>query len=293
MQKKNFLGIDPRHSAYETSRTTIIPVPFEATTSYITGTKNGPAAIIEASAYVELYDEELDGQVYKTGIHTDSDVQQSSDGQTSFARITERFKKALDDGKFPVGLGGEHSISFPAYRAFHDRFDKLSVLQLDAHSDLRDQYEGTKYSHASVMRRIYELNPSIVQVGIRSQCIEEAEFIKRHNISTFYAHQIYEKGFDEAIIGRLKPNVYVTIDVDFFDPAIMPATGTPEPGGFHWQQSLSFLKDVFCRRNVVGFDVVELSPIKGLVHPDFFVAKLIYKLLGYKFLETRHGAAQE
>jgi len=157
------------------------------------------------------------------------------------------------------------------------------VLQLDAHSDLRKEYEDSIYSHASVMRRIHELNSRIVQVGIRSLCLEEAEYIKDRNLNVFFAKDLFKTGFSQEIFDCLTDEVFITIDVDFFDPSIMPATGTPEPGGFLWHETLEFLRRVFQTKNVVGFDIVELSPIKGLIHPDFMAAKLIYKLLNYKF----------
>lgn len=279
----NFLGIDKEYSRYDSSKIVIIPVPYENTTSYMPGAKFGAGAIIEASTYVELYDEELEAEVYRQGIHTMPPVKILNRAEDDFDTISECFTHVLLDGKFPVGLGGEHSISFPIYRAFHKQYNNISVLQLDAHSDLRESYEGSVYSHAAVMRRIYELNKSIVQVGVRSQCVEEAQFVKKEKINAFYAHALHRNGFTDSIIDKLNDNVYITIDVDFFDPALMPSTGTPEPGGFLWYETLDFLKRVFKRKNVVGFDVVELCPQKGLVHPDFMTAKLIYKLLGFKF----------
>lgn len=279
----NFLGIDEEFSSLDASKVVIIPVPFEATTSYIGGTKNGPQAIIDASQYVELYDEEIDTETYKVGIHTAPPISISNDINKDFNSITKTFAAYLELKKFPIGLGGEHSISFPVFKAFNQKFKNLSVLQLDAHSDLRESYEGSIFSHASVMKRIYGINTNIVQVGIRSQCIEEAEFIKEHDVQTTYAHLIKSEGFHRSIIDSLTENVFITFDVDFFDPSIMPSTGTPEPGGFLWDETMIFLKKVFAKRNVVGFDVVELSPINGLVHPDFTVAKMIYKLIGHKF----------
>jgi agmatinase len=279
----NFLGIEEQYSDYQSSKIVIIPAPFEQTTSYMGGTEQGPEAIIKASAYVELYDEETGNETYRVGVHTAESLCFSQNLEQDFAQITSAFRSALADGKFPVGLGGEHSITFPIYRAFHEKFADLSVLHLDAHSDLRESYEDSLYSHASVMRRIYEINPNIVQVGIRSQCIEEAEFIRQNKINTFYAHQVIAGGLGDYITDRLSSNVFISIDVDFFDPAIMPSTGTPEPGGFLWNETIAFLRDVFRRKNVVGFDVVELSPLPGVVHPDFMTAKLIYKLLGFKF----------
>lgn len=280
----NFLGIETEYSTYSDSPALILPLPYEQTTSYGSGTKNGPQAILDASAYVELYDEELDGEVYRKGIHTVPGLNFTGDVDKDFDRITTAVQRYLDDDKFVVSLGGEHSISFPIFRAFNAHFENLSILQLDAHSDLRDSYEDSIYSHAAVMRRIFELNRHIVQIGIRSQCEEEAQFIREQRMNTHFAYEINQSGFKESMIEPLSENVYLTIDVDFFDPSVMPSTGTPEPGGFLWYETLNFLKKVFKKRNVVGFDVVELSPIKGLVHPDFFTAKLVYKLLAYKFL---------
>jgi len=282
---KNFLGIGTKYSEFNASGAVIIPVPFEQTTSYMPGTAKGPQAILDASAYVELYDEELKVESYLQGIHTLPPLTFSGRTEDDFEQIAAAFEKVLAVQKFPVGLGGEHSVSFPTVKAFKKYFSDLSVLQLDAHSDLRYSYEASLYSHASVMRRIFEITPNIVPVGIRSQCNEEAEFITRENLNTFYAYRLRQEGFDSSILDALTENVFITIDVDFFDPAVMPATGTPEPGGFFWYETLEFLKQVFTRKNVVGFDVVELSPISNLVYPDFTVAKLIYKLLGYHFLK--------
>ena len=281
--KQNFLGIEEQYSSLDKSKTVIIPVPYEASTSYMPGTKFGPDAIINASVYVELYDEELDRETYKTGICTTPAIDFLGEVNKDFERITQTFKMYLDRNKFPIGLGGEHSLTYAIYRAFHEKYKNLSVLQLDAHSDLRDSYEGSPFSHASVMKRIYDLNKNIVQVGIRSQCVEEADFIKEHKINTVYAYMIKKDGFLKSTIENLTENVFITFDVDYFDPAVIPATGTPEPGGFFWDETLQFLKEVFRQKNVVGFDVVELSPIDNLVHADFTIAKLIYKLIGFKF----------
>ena len=274
-----FLGIEESYTSYNSARYVVLPVPFEQTTSYGTGTRNGPRAILKASTYVEMYDEEFGCESYKKGIHTMPGPLLSDNIEDSFKNITRSVQGILRDGKVPVVLGGEHSIAYPVYRAFHDRYEDISILQFDAHSDLRYSYEDSIYSHASVMRRIYELNNSIVQVGIRSQCAEEARFIEKNGMATFYAHKLHKQGFDESIIARLKNNVYITFDVDFFDPALMPATGTPEPGGFFWPETVGFLERVFRERTVVGFDVVEFAPIKNLPHADFTIAKLVYKLI--------------
>jgi len=280
-----FLGLESRYTGYKDSKVVIVPVPFEQTTSYVQGTRKGPEAIIEASSYVELYDEELDKEIYPLGIHTATSLLFNEHIEDDFQLITDHFIKILDDKKFAVALGGEHSISFPIIRAFIEKYKNLSVLQLDAHADLRDEYENSRYSHACVMRRVTEITENIVQLGIRSLSSEEAQFIKDRSLYVAFAHELKRDGFQKELIEQLKPDVYITIDMDFFDPSVIPSTGTPEPGGFFWNETMDFLKEVFTKRNVVGFDVVELSPMDGLVHPDFFAAKMIYKLLGYKFAD--------
>jgi len=278
----NFLGLEPEFSGEATAGIEVLPVPYEKTTSYGTGTDRGPEAIIEASGFVELYDEVYQTEAYRRGVYTHPELKFSGDSTRDFELITGAVKSILDKNRFPVILGGEHSLSFPVYRAFHEKFTDLTVLQFDAHSDLRYSYEDSIYSHASVMHRIYELNPDIVQVGIRSQCIEEAEFIREKSIKTFYAHQVHGNGFD-GILKDLKKNVFITFDIDYFDPSIMPATGTPEPGGFLWNETIRFLEKVFAASNVVGFDLVELSPLQGYHAADFLAAKLVYKMITLKF----------
>ncbi len=282
---QGFLGLDSVYTEYASSRVTVVPVPFEQTTSYMQGTRRGPEAIIDASGYVELYDEELDKEIYTVGIHTMPPLLFDAHIEDDFRMITDQFRELLDAGKFVVALGGEHSISYPVFRAFQGRYKKLSVVQLDAHADLRDEYEESKYSHACVMRRIREHTDRVEQVGIRSLSVEEARLIQKHQWRVTYAHHIRQNGFPQELADRLEEHVFITIDLDYFDPSIIPSTGTPEPGGFYWQETLEFLRQIFRKRNVVGFDVVELSPIKGLAHPDFMAARLVYKLLGYKFAE--------
>ncbi len=278
-----FLGIENSVENIDDAQTAIIPVPVEYSTSYGTGTANGPESILRASPYLEFYDEELDFEVWKSGIYTAPAVKGKNTSDAWVKVIEQVVSSYLTQSKFLVILGGEHSISYPAHEAFYKKYPDISVLQLDAHSDMRDLYEGSKYSHACVMRRIWERNKSIVSLGIRSQCIEEREFIKENDIRIYYAHELQHGKFPINILDYLGENVYITIDADFFDPSIMPSVGTPEPGGFFWYETLSFLKQLFETKNIVGLDVVELSPIKNLNHPDFFLAKLIYKLIGYKF----------
>lgn len=254
----SFLEIEPQYSSYENARFVVLPVPYESTTSYGKGTRNGPAAILKASAQVENFIPELGCEPYrKAGIHTLKSV--------AVARLESRVESLLKDNKIPVILGGEHSLTPIAVKAFARKYKDLSVLQLDAHADLRNSYKGRKDSHACVMRRVLEICPA-VQVGVRSLSQEEYNFAQKTG-------QLKKT--------RLSKNVYITIDVDVFDPSVIPATGTPEPGGMLWQEMLTILRTVCAARNVVGFDVVELAPIKGQPASDFTVAKLVYQLIGY------------
>ncbi len=281
-----FLENEIPEVSYNQARVAILPVPFEKTTSFGKGTALGPRAVLEVSPYLETYDEELEVEPFEAGIATMPALDFNGSIEADFETITRKTGQLIDDGKFVIAIGGEHSISFPLYRAYHQRFKNLSVIQFDAHADLREQYQGTPYSHASVMKRIYSLNKNIVQLGIRALSLEEAKLIKSGTIKTVFAHQMYQR-WPAEVLDSLTENVYLTFDVDFFDPAILPATGTPEPGGFFWPETLQFLKKLFETKNVVGVDVVELSPQPGTTHSEFTVAKLIYKLIAYKFFLNR------
>lgn len=284
---KNFLGIEEKYSSYEKSKIVIIPVPFEATTSYGKGTALGPGAILDASHYVEFFDEEVNRELcFEKGICTLRELQfRNLNIEKALQKIYKTVLREIKNNKFVVTLGGEHSISNPVIRAHFEHYKDFSVLHFDAHSDLRQEYEGSKFSHASFAARVYEFNPDIVQVGIRAQCKEESEFIKKNKIKTFYAYEIrqgkYGAKWEDRILKVLKKNVYITFDVDFLDPSIMPSTGTPEPGGFLWDETLRILKMIGKRKNVIGFDVVELAPKKNLPFADFITSKLIYKMLNY------------
>ncbi len=285
--RNNFLGIEPIHSSYDRAKVALLPVPYEATTSYGHGTRQGPQAIIKASRMVEYYDEELDRETLGAfGIATLKPVVFGrKTGAAAMTVIHQKITQILNDGKFPVCLGGEHTISSPIVKAVQDHIGgEFSILQIDAHSDLRETYEGSPWSHACVMKRITEFNRNIVQVGIRAQCLEEREFIKANGISTFYAKDLpHDPAWKHNALHCLKKHVYVTIDCDGLDPTVIPATGTPEPGGLTWFEALDFLRLVFQNRTVLGFDVVELAPVKGLHHVDYALAKLIYRLLGYRY----------
>ena len=272
-----FLEIEPQYSKYETSKFVVVPVPYEETTTYGQGTKFGPAAILKASQQVESFDEERGIEVYKkVGIHTVKPL--------TFERLPIALSKFLKDKKIPIILGGEHSISASAVKIFKKFYRNLSVLQLDAHADLRASYKGSRFNHACVMRRILEICPA-VQVGIRSVDVQDYAFAKKTGqlSKIHFAKDLGNSPHFNVgnIISQLSSNVYLTIDVDVFDPSIIPATGTPEPGGLWWYEVLDILLDICKSKKIVGLDVVELAPIKNLPASDFTIAKLIYKLIGY------------
>jgi agmatinase len=284
----NFLGIPDDEARYETARGVVVPVPWEATVSYGAGTAKGPAAILDASRYVELYDEVLREEPYrKGGIHTAPAVDGSGGDPVAFLDGLESVAARLfADGKFPVFLGGEHSLTTAPVRAARAAFEDLSVLQFDAHADLRESYEGTPWSHACVMRRVHELGVPAVPIGIRAISVEEAEFVHDEGLPVFWSHRIaHGEEWMDTVLNTLSDTVYITFDVDYFDPSLIPATGTPEPGGGFWHETMRFLGYVFQDKNVVGMDVVELAPIAGLHAPDFFIARLVHRCLGYKFHE--------
>ena len=287
----NFGGLSEEFSSYEKSKVVILPVPYDETRDWIVGkdwkkmdASQGPQAIIAASRNMELYDLSTDTEIYHQGIHTLPFLKVKKDPEETIKLIENETFKHIQKNKFVVMLGGEHSISTGLVKALHHQFPKMSVLQIDAHSDLRDDWEdGGPYSHASVMARITEICPA-VQVGIRSMCIEESKKIKKGDYNIFYAKDIYDNDkWMGPAIKKLSDDVFITIDLDGFDPSIMPSTGTPVPGGLQWYQTLKFLKKVFQEKNVIGFDVVELAPNPNNVSPDFLAAKLIYTLLSYKF----------
>ncbi len=276
----NFGDIEKKISQYDTSKIVITPVPYDETSTWGKGADQGPEAIIEASANMELYDIETGSQVFELGIHTDSPIVEK-DENLIFKEIENRISEHIHNKKFPILLGGEHSISIGSIKAHAKKNNNLSVLQLDAHADLRDSYLGSKNNHGCIMARVQEICPA-VQVGIRSMSEEEKEKASKNKI--FFAKDIHnQKEWIQEAVNALSENVYITIDLDVFDPAIMPSTGTPEPGGLLWYDVLSLLKQVAASKNIVGFDVVELCPNPQNKAPDFLAAKLIYKLLSYIF----------
>ena len=277
----NFGGIYPECPIQDASFV-VVPVPYDLTSTYQPGSRRGPAAIIEASTNMELYDEELKKETYLAGIHTILPLAVEARGPKYMINaVHKEISKIVSLNKIPVMLGGEHSISFGAVSAIKEKYPKLMVLQLDAHADLRESYQGSPFSHASVARRISEICP-LVQVGIRSMSKEEADFLPKSKVKSYSADFALEnKKWCETICENLSGDVFISIDLDVFDPSIMPATGTPEPGGMYWKNVLHLLKTVSRSCRIRGFDVVELAPLPGIVAPDFMAAKLIYRLMGY------------
>lgn len=286
-----FAGVEDDYARYDKARVVVVPVPLERTTTYARGTRKGPAAILEASRNMETFDEELQVETYqKIGIATLEEMDTEEGAlENVLAHIHTTVLGLLEDGKFPVLLGGEHSLTPPAVSAAARKFADLSVLQIDAHADLRESYQNNPHSHACALRRVLEVCPA-VQVGIRSLSAEEAADLPKLKTKIFWAKDIVGQptvSWAGEIVKALSPHVYLTVDLDGLDPALMPATGTPEPGGLSWEQVTRLLRAVARQRTLVGMDVVELLPTPGLHAADFLAAKLIYRTLGYVFCQSK------
>ncbi|MRR20018.1 agmatinase [bacterium] len=280
MKVANFGGDEVVYS-YDESQIIIVPVPYDATSTYIRGADRGPAAILEASPALEFYDIETGSEAHKKGIHTLPPLESGSDPSQITDAVYRTLSGIFAEKRFPVVIGGNHTVSIGAFRAASEAFPGLTILQLDAHSDLRPVYEGSPLNHACAAARAREYAP-LVQVGIRSMAAEELPFVDRERI--FYAHELWAgKDLYRKALNLLSENVYITVDLDVFDPSVMPSTGTPEPGGPDYRELMFFLRDVFRERNVVGFDVVELCPSDTNKAPDFMAAKVIYQMLSYRF----------
>jgi len=277
----NFLALDEKLSAYDSSKAVVLPIPYEGTVSYGTGTRLGPQAIIAASRQVETYDRQLDSEPCLKGIATLGELEQTAvSPEAMMDRIESIACPVLSDNKFLLTLGGEHSITGPLVKAHKSEFDNISVLQIDAHSDLRNEYQGTPYSHACVMSRVWE-HCEFVSVGIRSFCGSENEK-KALSQNRIFSPDDLRNHSDSIskILSMLTDHVYITVDLDGFDPSIIPAVGTPEPGGLLWHEVLNLIRQVGRDKEIIGADIVELSPIPGMVHPDFTAALLAYKIIG-------------
>ena len=284
MKKLLYGDFEEQYTNYETAAIAILPVAYDGTSTWLKGADKGPQAILEASPNMEFYDIETDSEVFKQGIATLDMITENTSPEAMAHEVEVRIDQILKDKKFPVLLGGEHSVSIGAFQAIAKHYDTFSILQLDAHSDMRDEYEGSPYNHACVMARGKDVTPSIAQVGIRSTAIEE-----KHNIDPdriFYAHEIKESGDSTwmyEVSQKLHDHVYITIDLDVLDPAYMPSTGTPEPDGLTYREILTLLKLINERHNIIGLDVVELCPNEINKAPDFLASKLIYQLLSIRY----------
>lgn len=285
MEKLNYGEFEEEFTMYENAAIAILPVPYDGTSTWLKGADKGPKAILEASVNMEFYDIETDSEVFTHGIATLAPVTEDSSPEAMAAEVERRVNALLEDKKFPVILGGEHSVSIGAFRAFAEHYEEFSILQLDAHSDMRPEYEGSTHNHACVMARGKEV-ATVAQVGIRSSAVEEKENIDPDRI--FYAHDIKESdsSWMYQVSQKLSDNVYVTIDLDVFDPAYMPSTGTPEPDGLAYRDIINLLKLINERHNIIGLDVVELCPNDMNKAPDFLASKLIYQILSMRFLNV-------
>jgi len=273
----NFGGIDEKFTGYSTAPVVILPVPYDATSTWIRGADRGPAAILEASANMELYDIQTGSEAYLKGIHTADPVGLTDDPETMVNEVEHSVMNFLRDGKIPVILGGNHSVTIGAVKACSAAFNNLTVLQLDAHTDLRPEYDGSPLNHACTMARVAEM-ARIIQVGIRSMCVEEVPFLQKDRI--FYAHEITgQTTWHEKVSTLITGPVYLTVDLDVFDPSVLPSTGTPEPGGMTYPEVYQFLSHVITNHSIIGFDVVELCPNPAEKSSDFLASKLIYQLI--------------
>jgi agmatinase len=279
-----FGGVPPSPRAFDDAAAVILPVPFDRTTSYVSGTRHGPRELLLASAQVELWDEEVGADVHTRGIFTLPEMDLSSATlEVAMATLQRATGEILDRGKFLVAIGGEHSITSPIVSAAASRHTGLTVLQIDAHADLRDSYLSQKHSHACAMRRTLDF-AQLVQVGIRNISEEEVQALPSLGTTIFYVWNMREDpDWIDRAVGSLSDTVYITIDLDGLDPGTMPAVGTPEPGGLSWRELTTLLRRTFERKHVVAADVVELCPVPGLASPNFIAARLVYKLLSYRF----------
>jgi len=283
-EEHNFLGIPSPFCDFESAAVAVLPVPYEGGVSYGHGAAEAPDSIISSSAYIEFYDEVLKQEPYLMGIATVPPVLSQHSPENMAKEVASRVKELLSLGKFPVIIGGDHSITSPAFFAVCENLKKdVGIIQLDAHADLRETYEDTPMSHACVMARIRDKNPHTLQIGIRSMSVEEAEYVRLNNVQLCTMHEFRKNTFNvNKAVDSLPDHIYLTVDLDVFDGSVIINTGTPEPGGFAWDEALSLIESIFYKKNVIGFDVVELSAAVWDRYSPFAAAKLIYKMLGFK-----------
>jgi agmatinase len=283
-----FGGSDNKLGSFKKAKVVIVPVPYGETVSYKKGTENAPAAILDASDNMELFDEELNKEIHRIGINTAPFLEVGGLKPEEMVKTVEdKVAGIFRKKKLPVLIGGEHSVTLGAVRAAKKRYNDLSILYFDAHYDLRNRHDGSRYNHACVARRLQEIT-SVVEVGTRSLSKEEKDFLPHKNITIINMSDLLrQEDWVNTVKCYLSKNIYITIDLDVFDPSIMPSVGNPEPGGIFWHQFLKAMRDIIANKKVVGFDVVELSPIKDTIGPDFMTARLIYKMLGYIFFPKK------
>ena len=278
---KTFGGISESLADYKFAEILLQSIPYDGTSTWIKGADKGFDAFIEASENMELYDIETDSEVYKKGIHILDEISENSSPEKAFKAVYQKTKELLKSNKYLTFVGGEHSISIGIIKAFYEKYNNLTVVQLDAHADLRASYLDSPFNHACALYDASK-NTNLIQIGIRSMDISEKENMDFSNV--FFAEEMYQNNsWMEKSISKMTNDVYITLDLDVFDPSIMPSTGTPEPGGMLWNEIIIFLNKLFNEKNVVGFDIVELAPIENIVAPNYLVAKLYYKMLSYKF----------
>lgn len=291
---KQFLGIDPEFSTFDTAAVALLPVPYEGGISYGKGAEHGPKSILDASCYLELYDEIINAEPYRMGIVTVEPPSNLQKAERVQAAIYKTVLTLINKDKFVVGIGGDHSISIGFVKALAEKYSKLSVIQLDAHSDLRETYEDNPLSHACVMSRIREYTGDTLQIGIRSMSVEEANTVQHERLSVITMHDYRKPDFNlDAVLNHLPDPVYLSVDVDVFDWSVIRSTGTPEPGGLWWDEAMTLLEKIFFRKNIIGFDLVELAAHTSDINSPFAAAKLIYKMLGFKLAsEVNSGRIQ-
>ena len=277
----SFAGIPEKYASFNSAEILLQSIPYDGTSTWGKGADKGFEKFLEAAENMEVYDIETDTEVYKNGIHILPEINEKSTPEKVFKEVYHSALKIIQSGKFPTFFGGEHSISIGIIKAFYETYQNITILQLDAHADLRPEYNGSAYNHACALYDASKYT-NLIQVGIRSMDKAELDHMNMNNC--FFAEDIYGRtDWIDRAIGIMSDKVYITLDLDVLDPGIMPSTGTPEPGGLSWETTLQFLKKVFELKDVKGFDIVELAPIKNLKAPDFLVAKLYYKMLSYKF----------
>lgn len=283
MENKTYAGIPEEFAKLETSKIVLIPVPYDGTSTWQKGADKGPQAFLEASENMELYDIETETEVYQQGIYLADAITVSGSPEAMVNEVHKVTKQFIKKNKFVTVFGGEHSISIGTIRAFNECFDNLTVLHIDAHADLRKEYLGSKFNHACTVHEANQ-NTNLIQIGIRSMDIIEKTVMDEEKV--YFAHEMaVDDTWVDNAIDQMTENVFITFDLDALDPSILPSTGTPEPGGLFWYETLDFLKQVFSEKNVVGFDIMELCPNKNDKSSDFLAAKLYYKMLSYKFVE--------